>query len=558
VPSPLSPFSLFPVKSTEKLPDCFPSQTQDSELLGRFSQAVGSAASPSGWVIPDCTISRIVECPYTSSTLHNPRSDNSGFEDPFLHLRSDNMDDFGDCDPNSPGALERYTSWIDHDHYGEQYALREYTQNTQQSTQQAGSHIELPFNPRSTPRIPQQASQQYPADVRLSRQVFRPPPSVDDSDNDEETDEFTNNGYGRLLSSPGSFTESSSSSSTRFSSVDHYEQTTVYPHCGRDGRYTIGCCPPNALDLPMVSSDSEYSDEGPITCYWDSDFEDDEEIGDDWVDVRNQISGDSNVIRCYAPNSPPMDIGSEYDADSEASESMWNSNKSILLGSDLRDYEVVKNGDYAWNPNALSSSPNQLIESDFWNTSTELRYLVSRFSGFFDVPDSSAITGLVYNECVLLKPVDELTEQNLFSLTSVYSFDTPFQHDIIPAEYKDVYYYPHPLPSVSGTPKLGPTIFDSSWHDRAYSLRVSICYDSRPRTFAFGTGIGDQFPFTFKHDEPPFRPEECLCRSPAWCNLRPFGQFLGKRSALVRRRREVIAQVRLPGAFLSHDLHVLP
>lgn len=474
VPSPLFPFSLFPEKSTEKLPDCFPSQTQDSELLDRFSQAVGSVASPSGWVIPDCIISHAVEYPYTSSISHDPRPDNAGFGDHFLYFRGGNMDDFDECDLNSPGALERYSTWIDHDHYNERYALRECTQNTRQSTHQAGSHIELRFNPRITPCTIKQAFQQYPADIRLYPHVFCPPPSVDDSDDDEETDEFTNNRYGRLLSGPGSFTESSNGSSTRSSSVDHYEQTTVYPYCARDRRCTTGCCSPNALDLLIASSDSEYSNEEPITCCWESDSKDDEEIGDNWVNVRNQISGDSRVIRCYAPNSPPMDIGPEYDADSEASESMWNSNTSILLGSDLRDYEVAGKWDYTWNPKTMGSSPNQLTESDFWNTSTELRYLVSRFFSFFDVTDSPAITGSVYDKGILPKPVDELTEQNLFD----------------------------------------PTVFDPSWHDRAYSPRVSIYVDPSSRTFAFGTGIGDQFPFMFKHDEPPFPPEECLCRSP--------------------------------------------
>ena len=366
------------MKPTEEIPDCLPSRPQNSELLDRFSQEVGSATSASGWIMPNFIIHHVVECPYASSTSQSPKSNNDGFEGPFLYLRGGNMDDFDECDPNSPTALERYTSWINPDHYDEQYALRQGTQNTQQ-TQQVSSHIVPRFNPRITPRAPQQVPTQYDSDSWFYPQVPHPPPSVDDSDDDKEEDEFTNHGHGRLVSSPGSRTESSSGSSMRSGSVDYHEQTTVRPHCARD---------------------------------------------------------DSYVIRCYAPDSPMATglNGSEYDADSEASESMWNSNRSILQGSDLPDYEEVENRDSTWNPNSIGSSVNQVTESDFWSISTDSRYLISRFLGFFDVPDSPTTVGSVHDGCALPEPIDVLAEQSLFSPTSVYGDAAYSQHDMVPAE----------------------------------------------------------------------------------------------------------------------------
>lgn len=615
-PSPISPFSLFPVKSTEKIPDCLPPQPQSPGLLDRFSQDVGSATSPSGWVMPDFIISHVGGYPRGSSTSQSPKSNNDDFEDPFLHLRDvdlndfddfedtplhlrgGNMDDFDECDPNSPGALERYTSWIDRDYYDEQPALLQGIQNTQQITQQVSPHIDPRFNPRTLEGV----SQQYPANVRLYPQIFHPRPSVDDSDDDEEVDEFTNNGYGRLLSSPSVSSDSDGCYESDDCS-DSENDIAVRMGCrglGRHGQgriqhydgHVIRCyAPPNPPDLPMatsltVSSSSEYFNERP--CYWDS--KDDEEVEDDWIHVRNQGSENSYVIRCYAPDFPMapdslMTIGcslSEYGADSEASQSMWNSNRAILLGSDLPDYEEVENWDYIWNSNDLGSLPNQVTEADFWNPSAELCYLISRFFGFFDIPNSPATADSVYEPCILPEEIDELTEQSLFSPTSVCSDNAhepdnallqqhPFspsspaaRHSFSPAfawpaphdpfirlqspapfnwsqinridSYRDVYYCPRLLPSNFGTPKPTPTIFDEPWYDSAYPPQVIICYGPRPRTLTFGSGTCDHFPFTFKHDEPPFPPVGCLCKSPLWCTLHPLGQFLGKRSALVRRR----------------------
>jgi hypothetical protein len=510
------------------------------------------------------------------------------------------MDGFDECDPNSSGALGRYTSRTNQVHCDEQSVLRQGIRNTRQITQQVSSHIEPRFKRQIAPRTPEGISQQYPANVRLYPQIFYPPPSVNDSDNDEEADEVTGNGYGCQLSSPivNSDSEDCYESDNCSDSENDIAVRMVCRGLGRHGRgriqhdngHVISCYAlPNTSDLPMVtgptdSSYSEYFDEG--ARYWDSEdedhSEDEEEVEDEWIHVRNQSSENSYVIRCYTPDSP-MIIGcyfSEYDADSGASESVWNSNRAILLGSDLPDYDEVENWDYIWHSNVLDNLPNQVTEADFWNTSTELRYLIFRFFGSFDVPDSPITAGSACETYTLPEEIDELTAQSLFSPTSVCSDDAheadnalvrqyhfgpsspaaghpfscafawpdpftrlqsrlPFNWSQIDRidSYRDVYCYSYPLPSNFGIQTLAPTILDEAWHDRAYPPRIIIGYGPRLRTLIFGTGMRNQFPFTFKHDEPPFLPEGCLCNSPAWCNLHPpLGQFLGKRPALLRHR----------------------
>lgn len=545
-PSPVSTFSLFPVKSTEKISDCLPPQPQNSELLDWFSQEVGSATSASGWVMPDFIFHRVVEYSHGSSTSQSPRSSNDSFEDPFLHLRGGNMDYFDECDPNSPTALERYTSWIDHDYYNDQCALRQDTQNTHHSVRQISPPTDPRFNPRISSRSPQQVSTQYAANSRFYPQVFCPSPSIDDSDEDEEVDEFTNNGHGRLVSSPGSFTDAPSGSS-----ISYYFPDTL------DSLVAIS---------PSDSSSSAYSYEA---CGWDSCFEKNEEVEPDWVHVQNR-SSDGNVIGYYFPDSPTAtDLNSEYNADSEARDSMWDSNRSILQGLDLPDYEKVENWNYIWNPNSLGSSVNQAIESDFWSASTDLRYLISRVFGFFEVPFSPVTAGFAYDEDALPESNDVLADQSQFSPASVYSDNAQLERDNVlvqqhpfspfsptarnlfsppfawpPArpdstprlqyptpftwswinrgpEITIAHCCPRPRQSIFAAPKLAPTIFDRSCFERAHPARSQVIICRGRGALIFGTGIRDQFLFTFKRDEPPFPPVGCLCRLSVLCHLHP-------------------------------------
>jgi hypothetical protein len=421
-PSPLFPFSLFPVRSTENNSDFFPAQPRNSKLLDRFSQEVGTVTSASGWAVPEIIHGCVDEYLYTSSTSHSPRSNKP------LHLRGGNMDDFDVCDPNSPTALETCPYWIDQDYYDEQCALRQDPQGTQQHIQQISPHVEPLFNPPTSQRSSQQGLLQQNTNTRLYPQVFRPLPSVDDTDDDEEADEFTNNGHVCLLTSPFSFTDSSGGSSIRSGSEEYYEQTTVCPQCGRDNSYIMDCYSPDTPDLaintrPSVSPYSEHSYQGSAIYGWDSDSQDDEQVEDDWAHVQNRSSEDSYVIGCYAPDSiiaTGLD-SSEYDADSEASESMWNFNRSTLQGSDLPDYEEIENWDYTCNPNSLDSSITQVAESDFWSISMELHHLLSSVLGFSYVSVSPATVNSVCDEDALPEPNEVLAEQNLFSPTSVYN-----------------------------------------------------------------------------------------------------------------------------------------
>jgi hypothetical protein len=274
---------------------------------------------------------------------------------------------------------------------------------------------------------------------------------------------------------------------------------------------------------------------------------------------------------------------------SVTSQTMWNSNRAILQGSDLPDYEDVESLRHTWDPSAFDSfnppdrfdplennpleiSTNLETVPDFWNTSTNISSLMSSFFDSFHPSDRPATASSVYGGA-LEELADFPIEQSLFSPTSVYYDDTHPEHDLVP--YEQYPFSPsspigsHPFSSDFTWPPQAsdihvrlqsPPEFNYSWIRRdlrivtftiiscsriismhgvpdpaptifdwtAFGYHPSgtiIYYSPCPRTLIFGSRIRGRLPFTFTHDEPPFSPEGCLCRFNIRCNMHPLVLF---------------------------------
>lgn len=165
-----------------------------TKLLRQFSQHVGSASCASGWAVPEIISSHIEDYSYSDSTSTMGHSLRSGLDvdEDLLHygysLRGGSISDFEDCDPNSPTALAKYLHWIEPD-FSQQQTDQ---QDIQWSPQQ--SHPGPPNSTASNGHASDESFRLDPyPDVRYRQ------PSVDDTENGEDADDWSNSMPGMVL-----------------------------------------------------------------------------------------------------------------------------------------------------------------------------------------------------------------------------------------------------------------------------------------------------------------------------------------------------------------------
>lgn len=314
-------------------------------LLDQFSQEVGSASSASGWVVPDVIYRRVEEQRFSPSALQSPRYNTGKFYISDLSLRGVKIYGFDDCDPNSSATSEMYHDWIDQYYQDELSTLPE---AHRESIQQAGLPMELRDALDSSPRSPRQIDTQYHATVRPYPQVFGAPPSVDDSNDDEEADEFSRNcGYplrGTFIIGPDSDSENGSDADSN-SSPDFDDEIEL----GVDSDLADIFRTRRAYYRSRLQENDGLDDHQDLHSSWiccsKSVFRGDEEVSDDKVIFDQLYCRNGFAISYYSPNRPiggSMD-SLEYDADSEHSQNMWSSNRAILQDLDSHDYEDFEN-----------------------------------------------------------------------------------------------------------------------------------------------------------------------------------------------------------------------
>jgi hypothetical protein len=174
---------------------------------------------------------------------------------------------------------------------------------------------------------------------------------------------------------------------------------------------------------------------------------------------------------------------------SASSQTMWNSNRAILQGSDLPDYEDVESLSHTWDSSAFDSfsplysfnPPNRSdsLESnkpleisanletvpDFWNTSIDISSLMSSFFDSFHTSDRPATASSIYGDA-LEELADFPIEQSLFSPTSVYNDETHPENDLVLYEQ-----YPFSPSSPVGS---HPFSSDFTWPPQASDIHVRL------------------------------------------------------------------------------------
>jgi hypothetical protein len=278
-----------------KAPSPLPIPQHGATLLDRFLQEVGSASSASSWVIPDIINRCVEEHPFSPSDLQSPRYKLDSFEKPPLGLRDGNMDVFDDCDPNSIDALEVYQDLIHQYDQDEESSQPQGSQESLQNIRQVSQPTELRVNP--------EIGRQNPAaTIGLHPQIFRSPPSVDDSDDDEEPDEFSRRcGFRQcrsFITNPDSDSDSDSDdgseSQDSSNSDDENEIRSAFDSASSFGRRTacqeFTLWDNDRIDHDVQSDPPINSSETDLLCFAD------DEGSDDGLELHSSRSRSSGLV----------------------------------------------------------------------------------------------------------------------------------------------------------------------------------------------------------------------------------------------------------------------